>query len=281
MNMTTENSLPLPPNHFLITALLVAIAIGVTWYITKRGSDERVVAAIQNTVSAEMKKYGISTQSTGTVTDYAGIEKRLRDTMGKELLAEIRKTGSAISSVSTAVGEVKGEVRSIKREGISIELPQTPDNSFSAVKLSQNRENLPPLTSISLDYKNNKLSGTWTNNTEDLIISNSVWKTSEDGIRSAITAKRIVYLGQDKTNKIGEEDIPIIQNNISVPLSEIQRLAPIPKYSVFLGGSVDSKTGEKHLGGFVTTHVTRQIGITGGYINNGALLGVSYTFGKK
>lgn len=276
-----DNNLPLPPTHHLLTAALVAIAIGVTWYFTKQ-HNEKIQQAIKETVTAEMIKIGASTQSKGHVVDYAEIERRLKESMGRDLLGEIKKTNGTIASLNTAVGEVKGEVKGLKETKTgSVNVTPAPDGSFSSL-LQQNRGSLPSLTSINLDYKNQQLTGLWNNNTEVFTVGNTTWRTDNDGARAAVSLKRDVFTDAAKKNHLGKtEEIEIIDSNVFFPMSEIERISPIPKYTVYLGGSIDSKTGQKRIGGFITNHITKQIGITGGYINGGTMLGVSYTFGKK
>lgn len=278
----TDNNLPLPPTHFLLTGLLVAIAIGVTWYFTRQ-SNEQIKLAVKETVTAEMKEFGKSMQSKGVIVDYSEIERRLRESMGTPLLNEIKKSNGSISSLQTTVGEVKGEVKNlkeIKAGTTSLNLLPAPDGSFSTA-LVQNRGSLPSLTSINLDYKNQQLMGLWHNNTEVFNVASTTWRTSNDGVRAGASIKRTVYSDTSKATKIGEETIQITDSNVFIPMSEIERISPIPRYTVFLGGSVDKNTGIKRIGGFVTTHVTRQVGITAGLVNNGAMLGLSYSFGKK
>lgn len=268
--MSTENTNPpSSSNHIVSITLLLAVAIGATWFLTKKNGDERVIAAINSTITAEQTKYGISTQSKGNVVDYAEIEKRLRASMGKELLAEIKKTNSSISTVNTAVGIIEGGVRDLKRGATLIELPKTPDGSFTGVSLVQNRGPFPPLTTVNLDFKNNKLSGKWINNTTELIISNAVWHTDDSGMRAAITAKMITYLGTDKTIKLGEEEVPITQNNLYVSLPELRKLAPFPKWTITLDAVINLKDGKKGYDFNTTKWLTRKWGLNTGYTTVG------------
>lgn len=269
--------------HWSILVLVIVITFVLTFYILDR-KHEKERKAFEDTVSAEMKKLGNSLQARGNVLSYEDIEKKVRDSMGKEVLEEIKRTHGSIESLSTAVAVVKGQIADLKP-------PTTPgvrlaDGSFKVV-LDQNRLTLPPLTMVDLNYDATKpgltgLTGKWFNNTEVFTASFGEWRTSSDGVRSAVTLKRDVYKDPDRTQKVGStENIEVLNADSYFTADMIRKYAPPPKYTIFFGGALDSKTGKTNPSFYIEKKFTREWGITTGYVNKGYLLGTSYTFGHQ
>jgi hypothetical protein len=279
----TPNTTPPIKFHWSVLVIVIVITFVFTFYILDR-KHEKERKAFEDTVSAEMKKLGDSLQARGSAVSYEDIEKKVRDTLGKEVLDEIKKTHGSIESLSTAVAVVKGQIEDLKPPivpGVRKE-----DGSFK-VALEQNRPNLPALTMIDLSYDASKpgltgLTGKWFNYTEVFSTSFGQWRTFNDGVRSAVTLKRDVYKDPDRKEKVGTtENIEVSNADFFFTTDMIRKYAPPPKYTVFFGGAVDSKTGKTNLSFYLEKKFTSEWGITSGYVNRGYLLGTSYTFGHQ
>lgn len=260
---------------------LVLISCSLTYFFIQR-SQEKYRLALEATISAEFKKLGNAYQAQGHVIDYADLEKRVSAALGPQVMAEIGKTNGTLQSLTTAVGEVRG---SVERLQVPPEGVKEKDGSFST-SLDQSRGGLPSLTTLKLQYDPKKegltgLTGLWDNHTEKFSMSYGEWRTGADGARAAVSLKREVYKDPSKTIKLGEEPIEIINADSFFSKDMIARVAPFPKYSIFLGGAVDSQTGKTNTSFYVEKHITRRFSITTGYVNRGYLLGGVYTFGNQ
>jgi hypothetical protein len=269
--------------HWSVLVIVIVLTFVLTFYILDR-KHEKERKAFEDTVSAEMKKLGDSLQSRGSVVSYEDIEKKVRDTLGKEVLDEIKKTNGSIESLSTAVAVVKGQIADLKP-------PSTPgvrkeDGSFK-VALEQNRPNFPSLTLVDLNYDATKpgltgLTGKWFNYTEVFSASFGQWRTSSDGVRSAVTLKRDVYKDPERKEKIGTtENIEVLNADSYFTTDMIRKYAPPPKYTIFFGGAIDSKTGKTNPSFYLEKKFTREFGITTGVVNRGYLLGATWTWGHQ
>jgi hypothetical protein len=272
-----------PPTHHWFVLLLVAgCAVGITQYLTHL-DNEKYRKALEDTITARMQKFGDSTQNAGNAVNYDELVKRTASVLGPQMAAEISRTNGSIQSLALAVGEVKGQIQGLKQPPQGERLS---DGSFST-SLEQNRGVKPPLASIDLKYDAKKpgltgLDGQWRDYKEVFTAGFGEWRTGNDGVRSAITLKRDVYRDEAKTQKVGPtEPIEIVNADAYFPTSSIERLAPFPKYGLFIGGAVDSKTGKTNPSILIDKYFYRDFMLTTGYVNKGYVLGAKWTFGKQ
>ena len=264
-------------NKYWILVLILAVG-GTYYFLSKKQEKER--RAFEETVTAEIKKLGNSLQAGGNIVSYQDLEKRMEASLGKKVTEEIRKTNGTLASLTTAIGEVKGQIVGLK--------PQTGtfENGSFKIELEQNRLQLPPLSSINLNYDATKpgltgLTGNWKNYTEVFTMAFGEWRTSQDGVRSAVTLKRDVYKDSEKKEKLGSENIELGNAESYFSTDKIYKISTPPKYMVILGSVFDLKTGKKYPSFIFDTKINRSIGISTGYINKNYLLGFSYTFGHQ
>jgi hypothetical protein len=239
---------------------------------------QKLETALKETLSAEFKKLGNSAQTREVLVDYSELESRLKVSLGKEVMDEIQRTNGRISSLTTAVGEVKASVENLK----PVEGTKTSNGSFST-SLEQNRGALPSLTTLQLNYDASQpgltgLKGAWLNNSEIFTASFGSWRTEKGGLRNAVSLKRDVY--NSAGVKIGSEPIEVQNADSYISSDTIQSYTTPPKYTIFLGGSLDSRTKKTAPSVYIDTKIYKNLGVTAGYVNHGYLLGGSLSFGR-
>ena len=272
-----------PVHHHYLVSILGMIIIGiVSYYVTKSNSDEKYRKAMEETVTAVYKQLGVAAQAQGHVINYDEIAKRTKDLMAPQLLAEISKQNGTINMLASAVGKVEGKITDLKQPVV---VERQADGSFKVV-LEQNRDGLPPLTNVAIDYNakdpniKTALVGKWIPNKEEFSLKFVKWTGEGGGFRSAAQLERNVFT--PKGDKLGQtETIPIISNDAFFLKDDLQNVAPFPKYTGFLGMAFDRDTGKKRPSFYLQKHLTRTFAITTGYVNNGFILGGAYSWGKK
>lgn len=278
--MSDEKVVP-HKTHWFVVILVCVATFFITRYMSVQEND-KYRKALEDTITARLEKIGTATQMQGNVVNYDELENRLRNSLGADLQRQLDRTNGTIQSVTNAIGEVKYQLANLKTPPTG---ERKDDGSFTTT-LEQNRNNLPSLTSLSLSYDAKKpgltgLNGTWNNYSEVFNISHAEWRTSDDGLRAAARLKRTIYRDANKTQKVGEEEINIENADAYFSKENVEHMAPYPAYSVFVGSSFDKDTGRKHLAFYFDTRVTKRVGVTTGYVNQGYFLGTSFTFGKK
>lgn len=272
---------PSSQNHYVFTLILVALAVaGTIWYMKE--DQDRYRRALEETVRTQFATFGAAAQAQGHVVNYDELVKRAKAEIAPELMTEIRRTNGTLTSLSVAIAKVEGKIEGLKPPTV---FTRDPDGSFKTT-LEQSRGALPPLTSLELDYNakdpnpKTALKGNWKPYTENFDLKFLKWTGAEGGFRTAAQLERSVT--DDKGIQIGQkETIPIKSNEAYFLKDDLQRLAPAPKYSIFVGASVDTRTGKKSLAVIGDKYITRNFSITSGYVNGGALLGGRFTFGKQ
>jgi len=268
----------------LVFKVAILCAVGYWLVVLTKGQDKQREAL--NETIGQMKDLGNGiVQARGYIETQAELERKAREAMGNDFLKEIRATNGNIVTLATAVGELKATVVYLKEVGGV----KRPDGSFStSAPIQQDRAGAPPLTSIGLRYDASKstlteaLAGSrWENHKEVFKINFADWRTEHDGLRSALSLKREVYKDDNKTIKLGEETINLGQVDAFYSQNEVLKLSASPKYTIFVGGSVDGQTGRTRPAFYIEKKLTRSTGVTSGYVNGGYFLGGSWSFGKQ
>lgn len=273
-----------PVHHpqWFILLLVAGGAVGVTQYLTHL-DNEKYRKALEDTVTAKMQKFGDATQNAGNAVSYEELVKKTAGILGPQMAAEISRTNGSIQSLALAVGEVKGQIQGLKQPPQGERLS---DGSFTTT-LEQNRGSKPSLASLDLKYDAKKpgltgLDGKWQDYKEVFTAGFGEWRTANDGVRSAVTLKRDVYKDDAKTLRVGSSEvIEIVNADAYFSTANIERMAPYPKYAIFVGGAVDSKTGKTNPSFLIDKYFYRDFMLTTGYVNKGYVLGAKWTFGKQ
>ncbi len=254
---------------WLGTFLLMALAAGAVWYWQGQ-VRQRDLAAIQSTVTAQLEKIGKATQPRGNVVSTEDLEKRIREGLGRELLAKIAKANGTAESLVVAVGEVKGQVSKLA----SVPVAARDDGSFDATLVQERK---PPLAQVDVAWKPGQpLSTYWTSYTEQFKVQVGQWRTGEDGARAAISLERHVLRDG---RPLGTEQIPIPEANAYFSTDMIRRQVPVPRYT-FFAGSLVNRTGT-HGVLMVQKHLNRSLSLTTGWTTDHSVLVLgSYTFGS-
>jgi hypothetical protein len=272
----THIQLPAPPPVRLsigaFQIIVLAVAVALTWWITKQNSSPSQGMTETQTAQLEQLTREV-TQLRGNLLTQAELEKKVRAEMGADFAKQVAKQNGTLTNLAVAVGKVTGSVVGV----IPPALPVTPEGRFTGVTLVQPRT--PSLTSVTLDYdplKPDGLTGKWKMNTEKFTARFGEWRTEHDGIRNAVKFTREVYDGDTKT---GEENIPVENGDAYISTDAVNRTVPIAKYTFHVGSSYDNVTGKKRFAGLVGTQITNNQGITTGYVNNAWTVLYSYRFG--
>ena len=253
--------------------LMLILAVGITWWLTKRNLPTQAIAQTQ---MAEFKALSDKVdQLAGHVVTQSDLESKVKAQMGPAFVAAVSKQGGTLTNLATAVGQIQGQLSAMGHTTVQ----KTPIGGFSTV-LSQDRGKAPALTSLSLNYDpaSSGLSSQWNNHTEKFTASYGEWRTSADGARSAISLSRDVY---DGSTKIGTEQIPLVNGDAYFSQSDIARTVPLPKYTFMIGSSYDLNTGKPRVSGLLGRQITDASGIATGFVNNSWAILYTYRFGAK
>jgi len=255
--------------HFII----MLIAIGITWWVTKRNLPTQAIAQTQ---MAQFQALSDKVdQLAGHVVTQSDLEDKVKAQMGSAFSAAVAKQDGTLTNLATAVGQIQGQLSAMGQTTVQ----KTPTGGFSTT-LNQDRGAAPPLTSVNLTYDptSSGLKSQWDNHTEKFTASYGEWRTSGDGARAALTLSRDVYNG---SVKVGTEQIPLVNGDAYFSQSDIARTAPTPKYTFMIGSSYDMQTGKPHLSGLIGKQFSPVSGIATGYVNNGWTVLYTYRFGTK
>ena len=246
--------------------LCMGLSAFIAWAVTDHVRG-REVLALQETVTAQQVQIGTATQAQGHVVDAQQLAFRVKDILAPELLREISRQGGRPVSVVAATGDVPATV-----------LPHQPvpvvvrGSGFTGTAV-QDRGGLPPLTAAAFQFDPSEgLKVSWQNRTETFRLGFAQWRTGGDGLRAAARLTREVD-GQ-------AEEIHLTAADAYVPASEIQRLAPVPKWSVGFGLGRDA-AGRTSPNVLVERHLSRNWSIETGYVNRGGLALVKFTWGNQ
>lgn len=271
------------PVHYVYITVIAVLVTAFTFYVIQNRSDEKYRKAMEETITTTFTRLGGAAQAQGHVVDYAQIAQLVKANMAPELMAEIQRQNGTINNIALAVGEVKGKISELKQP---TNTERMQDGSFKAT-LEQNRDGLPPLTSVSLAYDakdpnmKTALRGQWIPNNEVFSLKFVKWTGENGGFRSAAQLERTV---KDPTTgkQIGQsETIPITSNDSFFLKDDLRHVAPFPKYSLFIGSAIDTKTGQKTIAVIGDKYFTPNWSFTTGYVNKAGLIGMRYTWGKQ
>ena len=264
----------------------IAILGAIGYWLFLLQSGQRRLELAQDETLVQMKALGNGlVAARGHIDSTAEIDKRARELMGAELMREIRSTNGQVVSLVDVVGKLAATVVNFT----AVTGTKKADGSFSTtIPIEQDRLGSPALTSINLKYDATKptlteaLAGSkWENHKEVFKVNFAEWRTENDGLRSAVSLRRQVFKDDTSTIPLGKEEIiPLNSVDAFYSKNEVLKLSTPPKYTLFIGGSVDQSTGKKYPSFYLDTKVTRTVGVTTGYVNRGYILGASWSFGK-
>lgn len=245
---------------------LMALSAFITWGIQEHRHAKQL-QALQETVEARFEQIGKATQAQGHVVDAQQLAFRVKDILAPELLREISRQGGRPVSVVAATGDVPATVLPHQPVPVVVSGP-----GFTGTAV-QDRGGLPPLTAAAFAFDPGEgLKVSWQNRAETFRLGFAQWRTGGDGLRAAARLTREVD-GQ-------AEEIPLTAADAYFPASEIQRLAPVPKWSVGFGLGRDA-AGRTSPNVLVERHLSRNWSIETGYVNRGGLALVKFTWGNQ
>jgi hypothetical protein len=232
------------------------------------------VAALQDTLRAEFKLLGPSAQAQGHLLDYTELAKKVKETMGPELAAEIRKQGGRVVASVQGTALVPGSEVSQHSDP-----PDLPNGGFDTTVVQGRPSGLPPLTEARLRYVPNLgLTTNWINYSEQYKLNFATWRTDKDGMRAGASLSREVFDPEGKS--LGTEQIPLTGAEAFFPGSEVRRVESFPKYGIGLGIGRD-ELGRTRPNLIFEKHLTRNWSIMTGYVNGSSLILGKYTWGRN
>ena len=228
------------------------------WFVRGR---QMPVQALNQTADAQFKALTEKVdQLQGHVLSQADIEAAVKKQMGSAFSHAVNQQGGTITNFATATGQVNGST--------SATSTLTPTNQT----IQQDRNGLPPLTAVQLNFEGQQLKSTWLNKTETFSVAYGQWKTSANGKRAALTLSRTVE-GQT-------EPVTLTNGDAYFSESDIARVTPPSKWELSLGSSYDINTGKPRLSGLLGKQLTPQSGIATGYVNNAFCVFYTHRFGQ-
>lgn len=284
---TTVNHHPildfLYKDWFKIVIALIAI---YGFYYLNNKTDKNTEAIQDSLVQQKMFQDG-SIMARGNVEKQLELEKIARDKLSNEIRDQIRTEHGTVVAVISALGQINASITAFGK----ITGEKKSDGSFLTTVAQDRGKDKAPLTSVVLKYDATKsnlteaLSGSsWRNNVEEYKLTYGEWRTEKQGLRSSASLKRTIYSDDNKTQKLGEENIPLTNADAFYSIDNILNLSPLPKYTFITGTIHDFRTGKNGIIGIFDTKLTRKIGISTGvaFVNGekNIILGGSITFGK-
>lgn len=269
-------------------ALIIAGIAGI-WYCVNDYMDtkHRLQAAIaeNSTLQSEFKKIGDSYQTQNKLfEDRQQKQQEAIDALGKDTVNYMRASQAQLQSLYTAVGIINSNVASLKgtiggsRDGKGV---------VTGVTAVQDRNGLPPLTSLSINYDPNKpldqafSNSQWLNNKEMFNLSLGEWQLKDGGYRATMRLNRDIY-DQKTGKKIGSEEVPLSQATASFDPKKFQRdSSDSPRFTFTFGATRYEPTRKWYPMGILDYRFTKHWGISAGTVNQGAALGLSYRFDIK
>lgn len=248
--------------------LCMALSAFIAWGIQEHRHAKQL-QAIQETVEARFEKIGKATQAQGHVVDAQQLAFRVKEILAPELAREISRQGGRIVSTVAATGSVPATVLPLQPVAGVV----NPETEGVDITVKQDRGGLPPLTWANIAYHpQHGFSVGWQNRAENFRLGFAQWRTGGDGLRAAARLSREVD-GQ-------AEEIPLTAADAYFPASEIQRLAPVPKWSAGAGLGRDSR-GRLQLNAIYERHFDRHWSVQVGHVNGGPSVITKYTWGFK
>jgi hypothetical protein len=235
----------------------------IVWGIQEHRRAAQLVA-LQETVEARFEKIGKAYQAQGRVVDAQQLAFRVKELLGPELAREISRQGGRVIGATQASGLVPATTQPL--QPVVIEVPG------QVVTVPQDRGGLPALTSAQIVADPSGLRVGWINREERFKLAFASWRTGGDGLRAAARLTREVD-GQ-------AEEIHLTAAEAYFPASEIQRLAPSPKFSLAAGLGKDSD-GHLRPSVLLERHFSRNWSVVTGYANGGSVVMGKYTWGHK
>lgn len=266
--MTDEPQITLPappPIRLSIGAfqiILLALAIGATWWLTKRLNSP--TQAFNETSSAQMEKLTAEvTQLKGTVLEQKALLEKTKQEMGADFNRAVAKQNGTITTLAVAVGQIPGKTAELIPPS---NITTLPGGGFKDVTLEQ-QGRTPALTAVNLNYDplGKGLTGNWNNYTEKFTARFGEWRTEHDGLRAAVRLSRDVFNGTQQVGKT--EEIPLAVGDLYVTPDTINRTIPQPKYTFHLGTSYDQRDGKPSPAILLSKQFTPTSAATTGYVN--------------
>ena len=257
--------LPAPPPIRLTMGafqiILLAAAIGLTWWLTKKFNSP--TQAFSETSSAQLEKLTAEvTQLKGTILEQKALLEKTKQEMGADFNKAVAKQNGTITTLAVAVGQIPGKTAELIPPS---QIHTLPGGGFKDLTLEQNRT--PALAAVNLTYDplGKGLSGTWNNYTEKFTARFGEWRTEHDGIRAAVRLTRDVSNGGQPVGKT--EEIPLEMGDLFVTPDTINRTIPQPKYTFHIGTSYDQRDGRPSPAVLVGKQFTPNSAVTTGYVN--------------
>lgn len=253
---------------FLLGAALAAVSV---WAWKERQQRQQVQAVVE-TAEAQFKRLGNAYQAQGHVVDYDELARRVKAAMGPQ----VARQGAALTELVEAVGHV----RASQNQAAPVPLTPTAAPSTFQATLPQLRTG-PSLTTaqVLFDPTARTATATWQNHQENFTVSFAGWRTEHDGLRAAARLQRDVRSQAGEV--IGREDIPLVSCDAYLSPQEVLRAAPVPKWDFGTGMSVDPRSGVRRPALYVGRYLNQEWKISTGYINGGAFVIASRTFGRQ
>jgi hypothetical protein len=271
--------------QFSSIVFLIICCLGFYYLKTEASLDRQALS--DTIVQVKLLKDGQAILQ-GNVGTAFELERKAREQLGRDVMAQVNATNGSVTAIFTAVAELKTTVTNFGK----IIGEKRPNGSFSTIVDQDRGNDRAPLTSVSLKYDASKSTlsdalslSQWNNNKEVFNMTFGEWRTDKDGLRSSAGLKRTIYRDDKQTQKLGEEIIPVIGGEAFYSTDNLRKLTSPPKYTFITGTIHDSNTGKNGVIGILDTAVTREVGISTGYAiiggNRNYMLGVSYKFGKQ
>lgn len=267
----------------------ILLVAGFAYYLYDLKTEtQKNAAALQETlVQQKLLKDG-SIVLQGNLEKQSQLDEIARQRLTQNMLAEIKASDGRISSIYSAIGELKSSIENVTKV---IGVKQT-NGSFTA-SIDQDRgKDKPPLTSLSISYDASKPSLTealkgsqWHNNLIVPELTFGEFRKKNDGVGVVASLMLKIYKDDNKTILVGEERVPLVNAEAFYTFDKVLNLPTPPKYNFVAATIHDAGTGRNGFIGILDTKVTRSIGIATGVTviggNKNYILGTSISFGHQ
>ncbi len=243
---------------FLMMGLTCAGTV-LVMKLRERPTPERAAAALADTV-APQQTIGPSTVAAGHAVTESENAAKLKTTMGAPLSRRVVSTAQASGFVPATASPLQ----------FVVTLPVETGWTADAV---QDRGGLPPLTTAHVAF--DAVAGlrvAWKNRLERFDVSTAEWRTDKDGLRLALRLSRTV---DGRT-----EEIPLEKADAHFTVSEVTRLAPIPRFGLAVGAGRDA-LGRVRPNVLFERPITRNDSFITGHVNGGVFAMYKRTWGAQ
>lgn len=260
-------------SHPILTLALMALAAVGTWAWMER-KQEAQVAAVVSTAETRFHRAGVAAVAQGHVTDAREARRIVKRNLGPELARETTSAGGTVVGTLDATAEVPAAVSSPEPAQTSTA------GAATNARLVQDRGGNPPLASVAVRVEGGQVIAQWTANRERFHLSTATWRGAADGLHAGLRLSREVF-SPDGVQLGGREEIPVTGADAWFPAAEVQRLAPMPTWSLAAGTATDSRTGRAHPIVIYGRQWSRHWGTDFGHVNGNTFATVRYTGGFK